>query len=131
MSHVKGIGGVFFKSKDGAALRKWYQKHLDIQSDEYGYLFKGRDYDNPDQETITVWGPFKKDSDYFDPSKREFMVNFRVSDLDGLLAKLEADGIKQVGKMEEYEYGRFAWIMDPDGTKIELWEPPPEGKKKG
>lgn len=70
-----------------------------------------------------MWAPFKADSEYFDPSEKDFMINFRVSDLDGLLKKLKSEGIEQVGKMAEYDFGRFAWIIDPEGTKIELWEP--------
>ncbi len=123
MSYITGIGGIFVKSKDGDALRKWYQKHLEIPSDEYGATFKIRDHANPEKEGYTVWAPFKADSEYFDPSEKDFMINFRVSDLDGHLKKLKSEGIEQVGKMAEYDFGRFAWIIDPEGTKIELWEP--------
>jgi len=123
MGHITGLGGVFFKSKDGTALKKWYQKHLEFPVDDYGVMFKFRDHENPDQEGYAVWSPFKEDTDYFSPGNKDFMINFRVRDLDGLLKKLKSEGIEQIGKMEEYEFGRFAWIIDPEGTKIELWEP--------
>ncbi|MEE8259329.1 MAG: VOC family protein [Sphingomonadales bacterium] len=123
MSYITGIGGIFVKSKDGEKLKKWYKKHLTMPVDEYGARFKLRDHANPEKEGYAVWGIFKDDSEYFDPSKKDFMINFRVSDLDGLLKKLKSEGIEQVGKMAEYDFGRFAWIIDPEGTKIELWEP--------
>jgi len=124
MTHITGIGGIFVKSENVDDLKKWYTKHLGVPMDDYGAMFKFREHDNPEQEAMAVWGFFKKDSDYFDPSKKDFMINFRVRDLDGLLEKLKSQGIEQSGKMQEYEYGRFAWIVDPEGTKIELWEPP-------
>ena len=123
MSFITGIGGIFFKTKDSKALKAWYKKHLGFPIDDYGATFKFRDHKNPDKEGYMVWGAFKQETKYFDPSEKDFMVNLRVSDLDGLLEKLESEGIKQVGKMKEYDFGRFAWIVDPDGTKIELWEP--------
>lgn len=123
MGKVTGLGGVFVKTKDSAKLKKWYGEHLGVPVDDYGATFKFRDHEDPKVEGYSVWGLFKKDTKYFDPSEKEFMINFRVEDLDGLLESLEAAGIKQVGKMEEYDFGRFAWIIDPEGTKIELWEP--------
>ena len=123
MGKVTGFGGIFVKSKNSADLKKWYGEHLGIAVDDYGATFKFRDHKNPEKEGYSVWGLFKEDTKYFDPSNKEFMINFRVEDLDGLLKSLEAAGIKQVDKMEEYDYGRFAWIIDPEGTKIELWEP--------
>ncbi len=125
MGFITGIGGIFVKSKDRRKLKDWYHKHLAVPIDEYGATFKFREHDNPDQEGYTVWGVFKADTKYFDPGNKDFMINFRVQDLDGLLKKLKSEGIEQVGKMEEYDFGRFAWIIDPEGTKIELWEPGP------
>ncbi len=124
MGKIKALGGIFVKTKNSAELKKWYAEHLGAPVDDYGATFKFRDFDNPKKEEFAVWSPFKDDTTYFAPSKKEFMINFIVEDLDGLLKRLEKDGIKQTAKMEEYEYGRFAWIVDPEGTKIELWEPP-------
>lgn len=123
MSYITGIGGVFIKSKDGKKLKAWYHKHLGIPVDEYGATFKLRDHANPEKEGYTVWSPFKADTKYFAPSEKDFMINFRVSDLDGLLKKLKSEGIEQIGEMDDSDFGKFAWIIDPEGTKIELWEP--------
>lgn len=123
MPKVTGIGGVFFKAKDPAASRDWYKAHLGIPTDDYGWSWLWRDHEKPDEEGRTQWSPFKADTDYFSPSEAPFMVNFTVDDLDGLLASLKAGGIEQVGEIEDYPYGRFAWIMDPDGVKLELWQP--------
>ncbi len=122
MDHVTGIGGVFFKTKDKKKLLAWYKEHLGIEADEYGS--KSFNWmEESGEKAFSVWGPFKEDSDYFDPSTQPFMVNFRVRDLDGLLAHLKSKGIERIGKIEEYPFGRFAWILDPEGVKIELWEP--------
>ena len=122
MDHVTGIGGVFFKTKDKKKLLAWYKEHLGIEADEYGS--KSFNWmEESGEKAFSVWGPFKEDSDYFDPSTQPFMVNFRVRDLDGLLSHLKSKGVDQVGGIEEYPFGRFAWIMDPEGVKIELWEP--------
>lgn len=122
MSFVTGIGGVFFKSRDKEALLEWYDEMLGVAADDYGgKSFRWRD--DPDREACTVWSPFAAGTDYFDPSEQPFMINFRVRDLDGLLAHLESKGVERIGKIDEYSYGRFAWILDPEGVKIELWEP--------
>jgi predicted enzyme related to lactoylglutathione lyase len=126
MKRVTGIGGVFFKSKDPEKTRDWYKNHLDIQSDQYGAMFQWRQANNPDKIGCTVWSPFKDDTDYFDPSEQPFMINYRVDDLEKLLTVLKEEGVKIVGEMESFDYGKFAWIMDPDGNKIELWEPKDE-----
>lgn len=123
---VTGIGGVFFKSRDPEALRGWYQKHLHIESGEYGALFKWRQHDQPEKEGATAWNPFPEDTSYYQPSKKDFMFNYRVEDLEALLALLKDEGVEIVGEIEEYPYGKFGWIMDPEGNKIELWEPPDE-----
>lgn len=119
---VTGIGGIFVKSKDGNGLAKWYQDILGFPFDGYGSNFPFREDDAPDQRGYSVWGPFKADTKYFQPSEKEFMVNLRVDDLDALLVKLKAAGIELVGEVEEHDYGKFAWIVDPEGTKLELWE---------
>jgi len=122
---VTGVGGLFFKAEDGKALSKWYHEHLGIARDSSGVvLFSWRELERPEQVGYTVWSAFGRDTSYFDPSDKPFMFNYRVNDLHGLLAELKAAGVTIVGEVEEYEYGKFGWIMDPEGTKIELWEPP-------
>jgi len=123
MKKVTGLGGIFYKVEDPEEHKKWYRENLGIESDQYGGKFIWRDEEDPSKKCHTAWSPFPKSSRYFDPSKQDFMINYRVHDLDALLKELEKSGIKQEGKMEEYEYGKFAWILDPDGIKIELWEP--------
>lgn len=123
MKRVTGIGGVFFKSKDPEVTKTWYSKHLGIESDQYGGKFVWRDQEDPEKECMTAWSPMPDSTDYYNPSESEFMINYRVQDLVALLELLKAEGVEQVGEMEEYEYGKFAWILDPDGRKVELWEP--------
>ncbi len=125
MRRVTGIGGIFFKAKDPAALSAWYEKHLGIQSGQSGEgaSFRWREIETG-REGMTVWSAFKQDTRYFDPSKSPFMINYRVENLDELLAALKAEGLEADPKREDSEYGRFAWIMDPEGNRIELWEPP-------
>lgn len=119
---VTGIGGIFFKSKDPSYMRDWYQQHLGLNTDQYGTSFEWRQADS-EQKGFTVWSPFEQNTPYFQPSEREFMINFRVEDLEGLLEELKAAGVQQVGEMQVYEYGKFAHVMDPEGNKLELWEP--------
>jgi len=123
MKRVTGIGGVFFKCENPADMNAWYRKHLGVPAGQYGANFEWRHKDAPDQVGLTVWSTFADSSDYFDPSQRPFMINYRVADLEGLLAALKAEGIEAVGEMQTFEYGKFAWILDPEGNKIELWEP--------
>ena len=125
MPHVTGIGGVFFKSTgDHKALAAWYEKHLGISLGEHLYTsFKWINENNPDVPGSTVFSFFKKESKYFDPSVSPFMINFRVKDLKTLLVALKEEGVEIVGEMMEEDYGKFGWIMDPEGNKIELWEP--------
>jgi len=120
---VIGIGGVFFKSAGNKQLESWYCDHLGIQRGEGGCMFQWRRHDQPDAEHITVWSVFPATSTYFNPSQAPFMINYIVDDLDALLAKLESAGVRIDPKREDADYGRFAWIYDPDGNKIELWEP--------
>lgn len=119
MAKVTGVGGIFYKVADPAATRAWYAEHLGLAADEYGATF-GPD---PDPLAQTVWSPFKADTDYFAPSASPFMINFRVDDLDALLAQLAAKGIACIGEPMDEPYGKFGWVIDPDGLKIELWEP--------
>ncbi len=124
MKRVTGLGGVFFKVKDPKKIGEWYEKHLGIKSEEWGgSIFKWHELNNTDKVATTTWGPFKDDTKYFKPGKKDYMFNYRVHDLDALLKALEEEGVEIVGEVQEYEYGKFGWIMDPEGNKIELWEP--------
>jgi predicted enzyme related to lactoylglutathione lyase len=128
MRRVSGLGGVFFKADHPEKLYAWYEKHLGLQRQaQEAVVFNWRQADDPGKSGMTVWAIFPKDTKYFDPSRSGFMMNFIVEDLDGLLAALREEGVEVDPKREEYDYGRFAWIMDPEGNRIELWEPP---KKK-
>lgn len=118
---VTGIGGIFFKAKDPKALLEWYSTHLGIETDEYGWAFKWENDDLP--APMTQLGVFQDDTDYFRPSQSTWMINFRVENLEALLPLLEKEGVRIAGGPETYDYGKFAWIMDPEGNKIELWEP--------
>lgn len=120
---VTGLGGVFFKARNPEAVKEWYQKHLHIESGEHGAVFSWRHSDNPDKVGITAWSPFPENTDYYQPSKKDFMFNYRVENLEELLKVLKKEGVEIVGEIEEYPYGKFGWIMDPEGNKIELWEP--------
>jgi len=123
MKRVTGIGGVFFKCKDPQKTKDWYRLHLGIESGDYGGMFEWRQKDNPEEPGTTAWNPFPESTGYFDPGKQDFMFNYRVDDLEALLVELEKEGVKIVGKMEAFDYGKFAWIVDLDGNKVELWEP--------
>ena len=123
MKRVTSIGGIFFKCNNPAIIKEWYNKHLGLNTDKYGTSFEWRHADNPDNKGYTSWSPFYDDTKYFRPSKKDFMINFRVHDLTNLLEVLKKEGVKIIGEMEVYEYGKFAHIMDPEGNKIELWEP--------
>ncbi|TFB10494.1 VOC family protein [Candidatus Marinimicrobia bacterium MT.SAG.3] len=121
---VTGIGGVFFKSDDPIKLTEWYKKHLNFKLDEQGYMnFSWRESDNPEMKGLTVWSPFPKDTEYFNPGGNSYMINYRVHELDKLLKQLREAGVEVDEKVEEYDYGKFAWIMDPEGNRVELWEP--------
>ncbi|MBQ0734915.1 VOC family protein [Aquimarina celericrescens] len=120
-NRVTGLGGFFFKTKDPKAIKEWYGKHLGLPVDDYGCTFWWKDKEGKD--CSTQWSPFKNDTTYFAPSKKEFMMNFRVENLMELLKTLKDEGVTVVGQIEEYEYGKFGWIVDPEGNKIELWEP--------
>ena len=120
---VTGIGGIFFKSGNVAQLKKWYSENLGIKMDEYGATFQSRQYDQPDKSHYLQWSLFEKASDYFDPSEKEFMINYRVADLVSLVEELKKSGVTICDEIQEFDYGKFIHIMDPDGNKIELWEP--------
>lgn len=124
MARVTGIGGVFFKSRgDHAALSAWYQKHLGIPLESWGGAVLNWSDDHANDGGLTVWNVAKSDTTWFSPSDASFMINYRVDDLDELLADLNAAGIATFKGPESHENGKFAWIIDPDGNKVELWEP--------
>ena len=128
MKRVTGIGGIFIKSSDPARLRDWYQTHLGIPVEAWGgAAFQWAGPGNPGGQGTTVWNVFEAGSNYFDPSKAPFMINYRVADLRALVAALRAEGCQVDDKVDESEYGKFGWVVDPDGNKIELWEPPEGG----
>lgn len=121
MARITGIGGIFIKARDPEALKAWYATHLGLGIETWG----GMAFANADDPTgQTIWSVFNADSKYFDPSTAPFMVNYRVDDLDGLLAKLRAEGCQVDEKTDKSEYGYFGWVMDIEGNRIELWQPP-------
>ncbi len=123
MKKATSLGGIFFKAKDTKAIHDWYRDHLGFNTTEYGTVFEWRLADDPEKKGFTVWSAFKEDTTYFDPSEKDFMINLRVEDLPGLLEELKAAGIESVAGIQEYDYGKFAYIMDPEGNKVELWQP--------
>ena len=125
MEKVMGIGGIFFKATDKVALAAWYRDNLGVPVDDawHGAVFSWRD-NNPAGDAHTVWSPFASDTTYFEPSNKGFMVNFRVSDLDAMLAQLRANGCTVDDKVEDSGFGKFGWVMDPEGNRVELWQPP-------
>ncbi len=124
MKRVTGIGGVFFKSENPEKVREWYQKHLGIESEAWGATFDWKSTENPAGVGTTAWNPFKADTTHFAPSEKPFMINYRVGNLTELLKILKEEGVEIIDSQEDADYGKFGWIMDLEGNKIELWEPP-------
>jgi predicted enzyme related to lactoylglutathione lyase len=125
MKRVTGIGGVFFQSENPVAIRAWYKEHLGIDVQDWGGAsFPWADADGNPAAGTTVWNIAKAPSDYFAPSNAPFMINYRVADLHELVKALRSEGCHVLEKIEESEFGKFAWVIDPDGNKVELWEPP-------
>jgi predicted enzyme related to lactoylglutathione lyase len=124
MKRVTGIGGVFFKAKDPKALGEWYREHLGMNVEEWGGVAFRWAEDNPNTTGTTIWSPFKDDTSYFAPSTASFMINYRVQDLHAVLAALREEGCAVDDKVEESEFGKFGWVMDPEGNRLELWQPP-------
>lgn len=120
---VTGIGGIFFRSQDPQKAREWYGKNLGLAVNQYGSSFEFRNANRPDEINYLSWSPFDENTNYFEPSEKEFMINYRVQNLDGLVKKLKQNGVTIVDDIEEFEYGKFVHIMDHEGNKIELWEP--------
>ena len=124
MAKVTGVGGVFFKSRgDRAALAAWYQKHLGMPLEDFGGAILRWPADTAEDRGLTVWHVADRESQWFSPSDSSFMINYRVDDLGELLSQLRASGVEVISGPESHENGKFAWIMDPDGNKVELWEP--------
>ncbi|MCB0735739.1 MAG: VOC family protein [Bacteroidetes bacterium] len=120
---VTGVGGIFFKSNDPQQSRNWYAEHLGLSINEYGSLFEYREGRNPEQKAYLQWSPFGTKTTYFEPSSKDFMINFRVGDLERLVSELQQNGVTVLDTIETYEYGKFVHILDPDSVKIELWQP--------
>jgi len=123
MKKVTGIGGIFFKCKDPQKVKEWYKTHLGLNTDQYGATFKWREYSDSTKKGSTQWSPFKETTKYFEPSTKDFMINYRVDNLEALVTELKKEGVTIVDTMETYDYGKFIHIMDIEGNKIELWEP--------
>lgn len=120
---VTGIGGIFFATDDPKAIKEWYGKNLGLAIDEYGSPFEFRNANRPEEINYLMWSPFKTGNEYFLPSKKDFMINYRVQHIEALVEQLKANGVKVLNEIETYDYGKFVHIMDPEGNKIELWEP--------
>ena len=125
MNRVTGIGGIFFKARDPAVLRDWYRKHLGIDVQEWGgAAFTWADEAGQPVKGTTIWSVSGADGDCFAPSRSSFMINYRVADLAALLQVLRAEGCNVLEKTDDSEYGKFGWVIDPEGNKVELWQPP-------
>lgn len=120
---VTGVGGVFFFSDNPKETREWYAKNLGFEINDWGSTFKTRNIERPEEINSLQWSPFKNGSDYFAPSKKEFMVNYTVQNIEGLVKSLQEKGVTILDEITSYDYGKFVHIMDADGNKIELWEP--------
>jgi len=122
MKKVTGIGGIFFKCKDPNAINEWYKTHLGFDTTPYGTSFNRLEKD-ADKEGITQWNPFPEDTTYFGPSDKDYMINYRVDNLESLFKELKSQGVVILDKIESYDYGKFLHILDPEGNKIQLWQP--------
>ena len=123
MKRVTGIGGIFFKTKDPQQLKEWYKTHLGFDTDQWGTNFEWRQGEDPTQKGFTQWSPFTETTEYFAPSQKEFMINYRVEDIEALVEILKQEGVTVLDEIEAFEYGKFVHILDGEGNKIELWEP--------
>ena len=123
MEKVTGIGGIFFKCKDPKKIKEWYKTHLGLNTNEYGATFEWREESDSTKKGSTQWSPFAETTKYFEPSTKDFMINYRVADLEVLVEELKKEGVTIVDKIETYDYGKFVHIIDMEGNKIQLWEP--------
>ncbi|MEO5673299.1 MAG: VOC family protein [Chitinophagales bacterium] len=120
---VTGIGGIFFKCKDPGKMREWYMTHLGLNINQYGTVFEWRQGADTTKKGFTQWSPFAETTKYFEPSTKDFMINYRVADLEALVDELKKEGVVIADKIESVEYGKFVHIIDIEGNKVELWEP--------
>jgi len=120
---VTGVGGIFFFSDNPKETNEWYSKNLGLETSEYGSSFESRNLNRPEEINTLQWSPFKKGSEYFAPSKKEFMINYTVQNIEELVSRLQQNGVTILDSIATYDYGKFVHIMDPEGNKIELWEP--------
>ncbi len=123
MKKVTGIGGIFFKSEDPEKIKNWYHKNLGLVIDAYGSSFESRNANNPEEKNHLQWSPFPKNTKYFEPSEKEFMINYRVENLLALVEELKKNKVIILDEIESFDYGKFIHILDLEGNKIELWEP--------
>lgn len=130
MKRVTGIGGIFFKCQDTDQIKAWYKTHLGLDTDQYGTTFEWYQDSDSTRKGYTQWSPFTEKTKYFEPSTKEFMINYRVENLEALVDLLRQEGVTILDEIETYEYGKFAHILDPEGNKIELWEPHDEEYEK-
>ena len=125
MKRVTGVGGIFFKARDPVALRAWYKTHLGVDVQEWGgAAFQWADEAGNPTTGTTIWSIGGADGDHYAPCKSSFMINYRVADLDSVLEALRSEGCDVLEKADDSEYGKFGWVMDPEGNKAELWQPP-------
>ena len=130
MKRVTSIGGIFFKCKDPEAVKEWYAKHLGLNTDQYGASFEWRQAEDSSKKGYTQWSPFKETTEYFNPSQKEFMINYRVENIEALVDELKKENVTVLDAIETFEYGKFVHILDNEGNKIELWEPVDEEFEK-
>lgn len=123
MKRVTSLGGIFFKCIDPDKVKEWYSNHLGFNTDQYGTTFEWRQSDDQTKKGYTVWSPFNETTKYFEPSSKEFMINYRVENIEQLVEELKKEGVIVVDEIEVYDYGKFVHILDIEGNKIELWEP--------
>jgi predicted enzyme related to lactoylglutathione lyase len=123
MKKVTGIGGIFFKCNDPNKMREWYKTHLGFDTNDYGATFEWKDKSDSSINGSTQWSPFPETTKYFEPSNKDFIINYRVADLEALVVELKKEGVTIVDEIETYDYGKFVHIIDIEGNKIELWEP--------
>ena len=123
MRKVTGIGGIFFKCKDPKKIKEWYQKHLGLNTNQYGAVFEWRQGADTTKKGFTQWSPFSEKTKYFEPSTKDFMINYRVENLEALVDELKKEGVTIADSIETVEYGKFVHIIDIEGNKVELWEP--------
>jgi len=123
MKKVTGIGGIFFKCKDPKKVNEWYKTHLGFETSPYGTTFEWHQAEDSTKKGSTTWSPFAETTKYFEPSTKDFMINYRVENLEALVERLKTEGVTIVDKIETYDYGKFVHILDVEGNKVELWEP--------